>query len=663
MRLRKRFYCIFLLLLLALEPVFAGKTLYGTELCSSVYNFLKKNGFSPATQSLVTSGENAFPYNVIVTFPSNNGNEAENLIFIIPQEDVSENQNVLKETLSALYNSRTERTFNIIVLFAYGEKQKIEKPDMIFGTQVFIENLNSNHNYTAVILDLNNTKNTIEFCSQGIIAPSWLIQNTYSSCQASGNKIDIPRFFVSHIASYSFIHNRILSIFYENEIPAIFLKLAPPANQNIKQIILDSTKRFASINNKNWERHFMMVRLFGHLYMLTEQIILRIVLPVIMLWILFIFILVFINSRLKRRAWSAIRKIWFTVPVIYAALVVSFILGRFVFINMGTSLSDTARVYGILAVQILTALFLLSLFFILILSLNFSFEERSIDYLLVICCFINQSVFILIDISLSPIFVTICLLSFIALTIRNNALHVIIFILMILPLIPYGNAVLFSSNIRQLSAFIESNRNISFIIPLVIYPIYLILFRTLISIRSHSKKMHTVIMGAVSYFIFVSVFLIILGSVRTKQVNSKQPSAPVVQVSLEDSDLIQISYSDKKIFDDLIRTLNIELKKDCILCDVQVTAQTQTPVLYTDNDYKMISENSIRFSIPDYPPKKMTFSYGTTTEPCKIIVSAVIEDESDESIQGNDIKKEGIEDKGTNSYKFISQNYTIGDIE
>ena len=177
--------------------------------------------------------------------------------------------------------------------------------------------------------------------------------------------------------------------------------------------------------------------------------------------------------------------------------------------------------------------------------------------------YINQSVFILIDISLSPIFVTICLLSFIALTIRNNALHVIIFILMILPLIPNGNAVLFSSNIRQLSAFIESNRNISFIIPLVIYPIYLILFRTLISIRSHSKKMHTVIMGAVSYFIFVSVFLIILGSVRTKQVNSKQPSAPVVQVSLEDSDLIQISYSDKKIFDDLIRKFLIIL--ECFL--------------------------------------------------------------------------------------------------
>lgn len=645
MRFRNRFYCIFLLLILALEPVFAGETLYGTELCSSVFNFLKKNGFSPATQSLVTSGENAFPYNVSVNFPSKDGSEAENLIFIIPQEDVAENQTILKETLSALYNSRTDRNFNVIVLFAYGEKQKIEKPDMIFGTQVFLESLNSNLNYTAIIFDLNNVKNTLEYCSQGTIAPSWLIQNTFSCCHTSGIRLEIPRFFVSHISSYRFIHNRLLSIFFENEIPAIYVKLTAPASQNIKQIILGSAERFASTINKNWERHFMMVQLFGHLYMLAERVILKILLPVIMLWIFFIFILIFINSRLKRRAWSAIKKIWYTVPVIYIVLVISFILGRFVFINMGSSLSDTARVYGILAVQILTALFLLSLFFILILSLNFSFEEKSIDYLLVICCFINQSVFILFDISLSPIFVTICMLSFFALTVKNNALHVIIFILMILPLIPYGNAILSISNTRQLSSFIESNKNISFIIPLALYPIYLILFRTLTSIRSHSKRIFPVIIGAISYFIFVSFFLIVLGVTRTKQVNSRQPSTPVVQVSHEESDIIQINYSDVKIFDDLIRTIYVELKKDCILCDVQITSQSQTPILYTDNDYKMISENSARFSIPDYPPKKMTFSYGSTTEPCKIIVSAVIEDEE------------------TASYKFISRNYKIGDIE
>ena len=45
---------------------------------------------TPITQSLVSSGENAFNYNIIVDFPSKSHNESEkvsNLIFIFNQED------------------------------------------------------------------------------------------------------------------------------------------------------------------------------------------------------------------------------------------------------------------------------------------------------------------------------------------------------------------------------------------------------------------------------------------------------------------------------------------------------------------------------------------------------------------------------------------------
>ena len=651
MRLRSRIICILFLLLISLEPVFARNTLYGIELCDSVFNFLKKNGFSPVTQSLVASGENAFPYNINVNLPPANGNQAENLVFVIHQEDVSDNQTAIKEILSVLYNTRSERDFNIIVLFAYGEKQKIEKQDMIFGTQVFLESINSNQNYTVIIFDLDNDKNTIETISAQTSSPSWLIQLSWNSCVKAGINPEIPRFFVSQISSYNFISNRQLTGFFENDIPAILIKLSPSKDldsysQIIKKIMLGCEKDFEALENRNWERHFFMVKLFGKLYILAERAILKIILPVIMLWLFYIFILIFVNFRLKHRAWSTIRKIWYTVPIIYANLVLSFFAGRFLFMNIGESLSDTAKIYGIISVQIITSLFLLSCFFVLLLSLNYTFDEKPVDYLLVICCFINQSVFVLIDISLSPIFVTICLLSFIALTVKNNALHVIIFILMILPLIPYGNAILTVANPRQLALFIEANTSLIFLIPLVIYPIYLIIFRTLTSIRSHHKrKIFPVVIGSLSYFVFVSAALIILCVTRTKQINQTLKASPVIALSPQDSDLIDITYSDTMIFDDLIRTLNIELETDCILCDVQITSQSQTPILYTDNDYKITSANSVRFSIPDYPPEKMTFSYGTTSQPCKIIVSAVIENEND----------------GT--YKFISKNFKIGDME
>ena len=151
MKSRIRLFCSIILFLTVIFPASAQTKVYGLELCNSVYNFLKKNGFNPETQSLVTSGENTFPYNISVTFNSPDSSTKENLVLIISQEDINDNQAELKETLSNLKNQNNN--FNITVLFAYGEKQKIEKQDMIFGTQVFMESLNSNLEYSAVIFD------------------------------------------------------------------------------------------------------------------------------------------------------------------------------------------------------------------------------------------------------------------------------------------------------------------------------------------------------------------------------------------------------------------------------------------------------------------------------------------------------------------------------
>ncbi len=619
---------------------------YGLDLCNSVYTFLKSNGFSPETQSLVTSGANTFPYNISLKIPAENQDEKENLVLIIPLEDINNNQKEFKEILTNLGNQKN--SFNIILLFAYGEKQKIEKQDMIYGTQVFMESLNSNLEYTAVLYDFESDRNSIETMSSGISSPSWLIQNSYNIYRELGIDDELPRFFLSQIASYKFIHNRQLSNFFDNEIPAISLKIAVQNikennNNIIQEIILHTVESYKNITDKNWEHHFFMIKMFGKYKILSERFLLKIIVPIILLWITFIFMLFFVNTRLKRRTWSSIRKIWYSVPVIYILLILSFFLSRLLLSYLISGTNDAAKIYTILIAQIINSLFLTLCFFVLVLSLNYKFEERAVDYILVLCCFINQSVFILVDISLAPIFITICLLSLIALTVKNNALHVMIFILMILPLVPYGNSIISISDTHQLAAFIKSSSSMLFIIPLALYPNFIIIFRTLTSMRSKNKKVSTIVKGALSYFIVVSLCLIVLGLVRSKQINKKQYSSPDITISSLGPEFIKLSYSDNKIFDDLIRTINVDLEKDCILCDVQVLSRAQNPVLYTDNEYRTISTNSVRFSIPDYPPQNMTFSYGASTQPCRILVSAVIEGE----------------EEGT--YNIISNSLSIGE--
>ena len=601
--------------------------LTGIELCSDVHSFLKKNGFSPSTQSLLASGENTFPYNIIVTFSPEQNTSPENLLLIFFQDDVPKNQEIIKDSLESIKNANYP--FTITALFAYGEKQKLDKADMIYGTKVFLESLNTNLYYSAIIFNLEDCKNTIETTSSGLSSPPWLIKNSfnlYNNCQVNGAS---PFFLLSQISSFKFISNRILKGFFDYEIPAIELCLGEiDGDEKIKKtsdVIKGSAELFSKTADTSWEHHFLILRLFGSYHIISERTILHIVIPTIFLWLLFIFLLIFVNRRLKKHTWYTIGKVWWSVPLTFFILTGSFFLAGMIYTNLFPNVSYAGSVYGRLSFQIITGLFFCFIEYLLILFTNYGFEERAIDYLLVISCIINQSLFILADISLSPIFIMICILSLIALTVKNNPLHFAIFLLMVAPLIPYGHRVITASEIKGLSEFLKGPKP-SILIPLVLYPVYIVLFRILTSIRTRYKKVRTLFIFSSVIFVSISFSLILLGIIRSKQLKKLEVPEKEITYTPYGDDLINLSYTQKNIFGDVIRTIDIELPDNCLLCDLLLTTDRVFPVLYSDNDYTSVSNNAVRFRIPDNPPEKMTFSYGATMTPCKISVTAILED-------------------------------------
>ena len=623
--------CSILIFLFCALAYAKNSRLTGIELCSDVHSFLKKNGFSPLTQSLLASGENTFPYNIIVTFSPEQNTSPENLLLIFFQDDVPKNQEIIKDSLEAIKNANYP--FTITALFAYGEKQKLDKADMIYGTKVFLESLNTNLYYSAIIFNLEDCKNTIETTSSGLSSPPWLIKNSfnlYNNCQVNGAS---PFFLLSQISSFKFISNRILKGFFDYEIPAIELCLGEIAgDEKIKKtsdVIKGSAELFSKTADISWEHHFLILRLFGSYHIISERTILHIVIPTIFLWLLFIFLLIFVNRRLKKHTWYTIGKVWWSVPLTFFILTGSFFLAGMIYTNLFPNVSYAGSVYGRLSFQIITGLFFCFIEYLLILFTNYGFEERAIDYLLVISCIINQSLFILADISLSPIFIMICLLSLIALTVKNNPLHFAIFLLMVAPLIPYGHRVITASEIKGLSEFLKGPKP-SILIPLVLYPVYIVLFRILTSIRTRYKKVRTLFIFSSVIFVSISFSLILLGIIRTKQLKKLEVPEKEITYTPYGDDLINLSYTQKNIFGDVIRTIDIELPDNCLLCDLLLTTDRVFPVLYSDNDYTSVSNNAVRFRIPDNPPEKMTFSYGAAMTPCKISVTAILEDNEEQ---------------------------------
>lgn len=641
----RRFLCYILMLLITTLAQAQSRGNSGIKLCNEVHSFLKKNGFSPASQSLIVSGENTFPYNIIVNFNSEQNSSPENLILVFFQEDIPDNQTLIRETLQNIMEKKYP--FQITVLFAYGEKQKLEKADMIYGTDVFLEGLNTNLSYTAVIFDLEGRENIIESTSNGLSSPPQLIKNSMNLYRANGLGNNLPRIVLSQLSSYKFISNRILGAFFDYEIPAIQLSLGGVSPENkissAGKIISGFVDLYSQDAEENWEHHFLIVKFLGSYRIVSERMILRIICPTIFMWILFIFMLIFVNRRLKKHTWYTIGKIWWSVPLTWLLLILGFTLAGIFYKNIFINATDAGKIYGQLILQIIVSLFLTLSSYLLILTFNYDFGERAVDYLLVISCFINQSVFILIDISLSPIFIIICLLSLLALSVKNNSLHIAVFLLMILPLIPYGHRIISSAELSSLAAFLSSSRTINFVIPLVLYPVYIVLFRIITSIRSQKKKSRYVVTASIVTFVTISLALICTGLIRTSKLNKNQHISPELSVSPLGNELISLSISDEIVFDDIIRTIHLSLKEDCLLCDLLISTNQTNPILYSDNDYINLAANTARFRIPNNPPQEMIFSYGAAKTPCKITASAVIEGE-----------KEG-------DYQFISRSLEIGE--
>ena len=641
----KRILCYILIFLFCTTAFAQNKGLSGIELCSYVHSFLKQNSFSPASQSLVISGENTFPYNIIVTFPAKQNSSPENLLLVFFQDDVPDNQEIIKNSLKRI--KEAEYPFTVTVLFAYGEKQKLEKADMIYGTSVFLDSLNTNLSYTAVIFDLESKENKIETTAKGLSSPPQLIKNAMNLYRDNEIPIVLPVFILSQLSSYDFISTPILGRFFDYEIPAIKLSLgAIPAEKKTEtadNTISGFIDLYSQKADYSWEHHFLILSLFGHFHIISERMILRIATPTIFIWILFIFLLIFVNRRLKRHAWYTIGKVWWSVPLTYLIMVAVFFITSFFYRNLFPNASYAGKIYGQLVLQICLSLFIILPVYLLILTLNWSFDERAVDYLLVISCFINQSLFILADISLSPIFIVICLLSLVALYIKNNYLHIAVFLLIIAPLIPYGHRMISAADLRELSYFLSHSFNVNIIIPLVLYPVYIVLFRIITSVRTSRRKIRFVIISTAASFVIVSAVLIGFGILRTTSLNKQQIVQPEISISPLGNELISLTVSDNVIFDDTIRTVDITLNKDCLLCDVLITTEEYHPVLYSDNDYTNPSGNTARFRIPDNPPSKMTFSYGAAKTPCRITVSAVIQNEDNDD------------------YQFISRSIEIGD--
>ena len=116
--LKKSFYTIFLFSMLV-NIFYAQTNPKGTALCDEMFTFLQKNEVHPQVQTLVSSGTNNLPYNIIVNFYPEDIKSEHNLVILFNMDDAYNNKSILIPIIELLKG----QNFNSSVVLCYGSSR------------------------------------------------------------------------------------------------------------------------------------------------------------------------------------------------------------------------------------------------------------------------------------------------------------------------------------------------------------------------------------------------------------------------------------------------------------------------------------------------------------------------------------------------------------
>lgn len=614
--LKKSIFTIFLLF-------FASMMLFAQNNCSTLFTKLEKKGLRPQAQPLTAGGTNNLPYNIIVNFRPKDTKTEHNLILLFDLEQA----NTYFDNISSVFEDLENQDFNSSVVFCYGSQLDIPRDNIIYGSEVYAGSLSSDGTNDVFIFNLSAPKNAIIPGNKKNHSPSWMLKTVFDAFVSSKITDDLPLSYVSQIADFTFINDRNFLSFLDLDIPCIAADIRDP--QETAAILRNCIYNYSIASSRPNDSHSFMFRIFNKQIWFSEFVIINGIIISIILGFLLVFVLGFINKTLKHEFWQEISTIWYALPLIYILSYCGFFIGRGLYRLFTNSNSLNYTVYGFIILQAAIATLMVSGFFMLNLSLQKNYTTRSLDFLLVINTFLNLVIFTLLDISLFPIFLIIFIVAVISLIFRRNWIHIILFIFLVIPFIPYINALFAISDKQSLHNLLLKSNAQPFLLSLVILPVYLMWLRILNSMKKRytKKRIYACVIAAAYLFIILS--LIIINKVFYS--NKKDTETHINIVSMKENSGkdfdFTLTWNDHFVFDDIIRQIKINSSELPVYTCVKVNSTN--PILYSENDYKLINQDEAEFLLPLYPASQLEFNYGTDQSNQVIQVEQIFYSEED----------------------------------
>lgn len=643
----RKIILILLTLFLSLSSLFSSEkaSVHGKALSDEVYNELKAAGAKPEIESIVTSLPNQFPYNVSCSFKSKAGTENSektesslHATILVPQEEAVENPDLVKKLVDAFSDGNLFCDTKLV--FIYGSSTYSEKQNYVNGYEKYLQNTEISDSFYFVVTKNGNTTAFESFSSRQS-SSSVLVASVFNSFIE--NKVPLSNsFFITQMTFLPLFTCPDLDCFFAEGKDCI--KITFSDGESIDNIVKTArgfvSEKLGGIN----DNHSIFMKVSGHLIKLSELQTLYLFFFAIIITLVILFGFSIVNNNFGFRSWKKISKIW------HYPFAAFFICGlTFIFFRKGWTfsmnrfgLSTSILVFLVCALAFIFVIE--SIIAVTLVNFPLDYKRHTIDYLILYSVSIEMYLFSISDISLLPVYFALFLFSLIPVFIKTTYISMLQLVLFHIPLYPWLKTLFSQADQTLLENTVYYGKLFPWVLAMNLTCIFLVWFRILASLNFHLYKKNTpvskklnlslgIVVGclAVNSLMF-SLFFAKPFSEKTSSVNETQVSS----VKVKAKDDISISYKDKKLFGETIRTLKIKTTREIVYAELQVTGKTASPVIFSDNDNILVHNRTTEFLIPSYPPQNMEFSYGTDpSNDTAVIMTCWFYDEESGSLEQN----------------------------
>ena len=644
----RRITTLLLLLFSARSPCFPQEFLSGKELSDEADRILSKNGFSCLRQELSQTGQDEFAGNLILTFPANSdggsgdGQERDELIFCISQEDFIANAAEIIDFLSFLRDLRRQWRATALLAALDNPEFKDSRP-AARGSLVFAESVEDADSVAAIIVGLDpDSATAVHTGGRNHTSPLWLTKIVTDAFFDSGAGFSFEDL-ISSVYRLGIVHGKErLSFFFENDIPAIEINLSEISGLSV---LKNLARDYAGARAGEWDMHYLYIDLgkFIRAAFISERTLVSLCLLVGFLTILILCAFSFIEKDGESHKRHFIKSIHM-IPLIIAVSCISLFLGQTLAARLPPELPvGAAARYGI---KLALPMIFVSVIFIIMEIMRIRPRASVYGYLLSSSAILNIFLFSATDITLFVIFVIEYIIIFLSRKARNIPQLIFYLILIPMPFLPYGYIIIRKADDIETARAVLAGVTGNVLLASALFPFQVTWLRILaLAGKGHGNEKRpagkiilavSVKTAALIAFILASILSISGPAYRHRTMGSGRLERTVTD---EDRGSLAVRASKNEFSGMDTRHIIISSDEAAVRYEALLRGTGGSRPLYESvYDHSVIAgddgEEVYSFIIPDYPPRQITIDYacGSGAE-ATIEVSAYYRTDKDKSFR------------------------------